>query len=353
MKPLLPVLSAALALHAHALTEPPPLQATSILHAVVDLTDGSRLVGMPLEKSMPVTLSYANPTVPFELVTRCEIMHAPETVTLLLQNGDHITGTPDVDAFPLETMLGKLSPKLSQIDRIEMSVRSTGALSEGNGDIEFCGFKWEGWRTRFEIQDKRLMSMPQARGGYNYGHNGNGRGAQISTNIGVKDWTDYRIEVDYCITGVDPAFNLHGLPPGFRGGGMMFHIVAASESWNAAPGTTSYQLGFGPDGTWTLDCMYDSYCKTEVGYGNNYNAGTRNLASGKGLQLDATKGNHFRIDVIGNRIAIWLDNQPLVDVLDEKMGEEVAGKKLTYGGVAFGWGWESMGWIENFSATRL
>lgn len=358
MKPhlLLNVLSVALAIDARALNDAPvpnAAEVSTILHAVVDLSDGSRLVGTPQEKSLPVTLSYANPTVPFQLVTRCEIKHSPDMITLFLQNGDHITGTPDVDAFPLDTMLGKLSPKFSQIDRIEMSVKSTGALSEGSGDITYCGFKWEGWRTRFEQQGKRLMTMPQARGGFNYGHNGNGRSAQVSTNIGAKDWTDYRIDVDYCMTGVDPAFNLHGLPLGYRSGSIMFHVVAASESWNGAPGTSTYHLGLGPDGVWTLGCIYDSYSKTDVGHGNPYTADSRTLASGKGLNLDPTKGNHIRIEVVGTRITAWVDNQLLADVRDEKMGEEIAGKKLTYGGVAFAWGWECMGWIENFSATRL
>ena len=31
----------------------------------------------------------------------------------------------------------------------------------------------------------------------------------------------------------------------------------------------------------------------------------------------------------------------------------VSGLMFLVVGVAFGWGWESMGWIENFSATRL
>lgn len=333
------------------LPQPPPK--TYILRAVVDLTDGSRIIGIPSEKSIPVALSYANPTVPLEVITRCEIKHSPDSATLFLQNGDRISGTLGVDTLPLDTILGRLSPRFPQIDRIEFSARSTGALAEGKGDITFGGVKWEAWRTRFEQQGKRLVSLPEAREGFNYGHSGNGRGAQVTTNIGENDWTDYRIDVDFCMTGINPAFNPHGLPPDYRSGSIMFHVAAASESWNTAPGTTCYSLNLNANGSWTLGCIYDSYCKSEIGFGNPYNAGTRTLASGKDLKFNTSAGNHFRIEVVGKRIAIWMDDQLITDLRDEKMSEVVAGKDLTFGGVGFGWGWESLGWIENFSATRL
>jgi hypothetical protein len=38
----------------------------------------------------------------------------------------------------------------------------------------------------------------------------------------------------------------------------------------------------------------------------SYNAGNRTPASGKGLKLDAAKGNRFLIEVIGNPIAVWV-----------------------------------------------
>lgn len=101
---------------------PQPPQDKPVLHAVVDLIDGSRIVGTPLEKSFAVTLSYANPTVPLEVIARCEIKHSPESATLFLQNGDHITGTLGIDSFPLDTIFGKISPKIVQIDRIAISL---------------------------------------------------------------------------------------------------------------------------------------------------------------------------------------------------------------------------------------
>ncbi len=43
----------------------------------------------------------------------------------------------------------------------------------------------------------------------------------------------------------------------------------------------------------------------------------------------------------------------LVGISDELMDEEVEGTTLDHGGVGVQWGWEGMGWIENFSTTRL
>ncbi len=340
-------------IHAGQTEQPAAPPSEKVVRAVVDLTDGSRLVGSPLKDSLPMVLSYVTPVVPCELIRVCEIQHQPERVTLLLHNGDRLSGLPGITDFPLTTILGKLTPQLSQIDRIEFSVTATGPLPEGSGEIAFDGFKWTAWRTKFEVRDDKLMSLPEARDGYNYGHGGNGRGAQISTGIGDPAWTDFRIETDLCMTGVDPAFNPHGLPASFRSVGIMFRVVAAQESWNQAPGTTAYSLSLSEDGSWSITAGYDSYCKTNCGYGSPFNAGTRTLAEGKGLKLDPTAGNRIRLEARGNHITVWLDGLQFADVRDEKMSEKIAGKTLAAGGIGFCWGFESMGWIRNFSATRL
>ncbi len=98
---------------------------------------------------------------------------------------------------------------------------------------------------------------------------------------------------------------------------------------------------------------YNAYCKTPVGYGNPSSDGSRTLAEGKGLKPDPTNGNKIRIEVCGTRIRIWVDGEKIADLRDDKMGECIGGQTLDHGGVAFTWGFESMGWIRNFSAKRL
>ncbi len=82
-------------------------------------------------------------------------------------------------------------------------------------------------------------------------------------------------------------------------------------------------------------------------------ARTRVLASGKGLKLDRVNGNTYRVELRGQRIQIWVDGEPVVDVTDDKMGVAVGGKTLDHGGFAVGWGWEAMGWIRRLSVTGL
>jgi hypothetical protein len=43
----------------------------------------------------------------------------------------------------------------------------------------------------------------------------------------------------------------------------------------------------------------------------------------------------------------------IADVRDEQMPDPIAGQTLDHGGVGFHWGFDSMGWIRNFSATPL
>ena len=330
-----------------------PQDQEQVIRATVDLTDGSRLIGTPLQDALPMVLPYVKPDVPCKLIRTCEVRHQPERITLLLHNGDRMSGTTEIKEFPMMTILGKLSPLFSQIDRMEFSVTTSGPLPAGSGDISFGNFKWTAWRTKFEVQGDKLVSLPVVRDGFNYGHGGNGRGAQITTGIGDPAWTDFRIETDLCLSGVNPGFNPYSLPANFRSACILFRIAATSESWNQPPGTTAYALNLGEDGSWSITAGYDSYCKTECGYGNPVNAGTRTLAEGKGLQLDATAGNRIRLEARGNHIAVWLDGRQFADVRDEKMNEKIAGKTLAAGGIGFLWGFESMGWIRNFSATRL
>ena len=346
-------LTATLAIRAAA-SEPSFSQGPErVIRATMDLTDGSRLIGIPLQSTLPLALSYMEPMVPCELIRTCEFSHNPDRITLHLHNGDRMSGSPRITHFPITTILGNLSPQLSQIDRIEFSATPTGLLPAGCGDISFANFKWTAWRTKFEVRGDKLVSLPVVRDGFNYGHGGHGRGAQITTGIGDPAWTDFRIETDLCLSGVNPAFNPYSLPANYRSASILFRIAAAAESWNQPPGTTAYSLNFGEDGSWSITAGYDSYCKTDCGYGNPYQFATHTLAEGKGLQLDPSTGNRIRLEVRGNHIAAWLDEHPIADVRDEKMSVKFAGKSLAAGGIGFLWGFESMGWIRNFSATRL
>lgn len=319
-------------------------------HLAVDLWDGPHVIGTPTIRTVPVETSYAKINIPLERILYIRMNEKHEAASLELQNGDRIKGIINLEPIDLETVFGKVSIGIELIRTL--GVVSGGALPAGEGSLSFSGLNWIPWRTQFEVQGDKLVSLPMVRPGFSYGHGGNGRGATVLTNIGNADWKDYSMELEYGMTGVDPVLNPHQLPLDSRSGSILFHVVDAKESWNEK-GSSSYSLNFSGDGSWSLSCAYNSYCKTACGFGDPTSDGNRTLAEGKGLQHDPQAGNKIRIDVCGTRIQIWVDGAQIADIRDEKMGVPIGGQTLDHGGIAFTWGFECMGWIRNFSAKRL
>ncbi len=348
------------------------------LRATLELTDGSRLVGKPLEKTLPFyteafgTREFSNMAACLDLlldkIRQFEICHKDKSVVIKFRNGDQLTGAiknnpmpqpgsepgdyaPD-STFPIQTILGNLKINFDQIDRITFSVPQEGELPPGDGLLKFGNVNWTPWRTMFEVQGDKLVTLPKARPGFNYGHWGNGRSPTLVTNIGNPDWKDYRVEFELGMTGVSPALNPHGLPADYRSCGISFHVTDSKESWNEK-GESSYGFGIAADGSWSLACNYNHYSPSATGWSQPLLDGARTLARGKGLKIDTEKGNKIRLDVIGTRIQIWVDDERIVDIGDEKMVATIGGQTLDHGGIAISWGWECMGWIRNFSAKQL
>ena len=327
------------------------LQTNEVLTVILELVDGSRVIGTPGVDTVAVQTSYAKMSVPLKQILTIKMGEDHETAAISLQNGDMLKGVIGLGPMQIDTVFGKVSVGIEHVREFRI-VPGGGVLPAGEGPLAFGGVNWMAWRTLFEVQGDTLVSMPKVRPGFSYGHGGNGRGPGIMTNIGDANWKDYSVEFDFCMKGVDPALNPHGLPLEFRGGAVMFHVADAKESWNEC-GWSGYSLGFSSDGTWSLGCTYNQYCRVPNGYRNPLNDGERKLAEGKGLTLNPKNGNRIRIEVCGTRIQIWVDNNKIVDLRDEKMIDPIGGKTLDHGGVGMGGGHDCMIWIRNFSARRL
>ena len=321
------------------------------LALTIALVDGSRICGVPGIKSVPVQTDYARMDIPLRLIGAIEVNEDHETASVVLHNGDTLKGALGLGRIELETVFGKVSVGIEHITNLRVT-QGGRALPAGEGPLSFGGVNWKPWRTMFEVRGDKLVTLPKARPGFNYGHGGNGRGAVLMTNIGSQDWKDYRIELEFGMSGVDPAFNPHSLPLSHRSGSIVFHVADAKESWNER-GSSRYAFSLGGDGNWGLGCAYSSHCQTARGYGSPTNDGSRSLAKGIGLKLDPKAGNKIRIDVRGKRIQVWVDGERIADVQDDKMAEPIGGQTLDHGGVGVGWVWECMGWIRNFSAEQL
>ena len=321
------------------------------LRLILELSDGSRIVGIPTMSSIPLQTPYAKLDVPLAQAAIITIAPDHEAASIDLQSGDRITGVLNLGMIQLETAFGMVSIGIEHIRECRVAVGG-GILPAGDGPLAFDGVNWTPLRTLFEVQGDKLVSLPKARPGFNYGHGGNGRGATLVSNVGSADWKDYSIEFEFCMRGVDPAFNPYGLPMDHRAGYIMFHLVDWKESWNES-GSSAYRLSLNSDGSWGLGCSYNQYCHVPSGYGNPQGDGTRRLMRGKGLKLDPDNGNKFRIDVRGTCIQIWVDGEKIADVRDEKMCDSIGGKTLDHGGIGFSTPWECMIWIRNVSAKRL
>lgn len=327
-------------------------EATVIVQASVELRDGSRLVGKPEIMSLPMDLEFSSSSIPLSALRQCEVHPQDGQVILSFQNGDRLTGRLKLEQFKIETSFGKVSPDLLQIKRMTFTTSRAGALPAGEGSLEFGGINWLPWKTLFEVQGDKVVSLPQARPGFNYGHGGSGRGPVLISNIGNQEWRDYRIEADYCVTGTDPNFNPYGVGSDYQGGAIFFHVADAKENWNQC-GNSLYAFRLAGDGTWDLVAVYNDYCATSSGWGNPHKDAERKLAAGSGLIQNRTNGNHYRIEVRGQRIQIWVDDKQFVDVVDDKMSETIGGQTLDHGGIGFVGGFDAMIWIKNFSATKL
>jgi len=220
------------------------------------------------------------------------------------------------------------------------------------GTIAFGGQHWLPWKTQFAVRGDKLVTLPKARPGFNYGHAGAGRGPCLLAGVGKPGWKDYRAEFDYCGTGPNPKFNPYGMPDDYHDGAILFHIADAKENWNQC-GSSMYMLHVNGDGSWLLRCIYNDYCAVPSGFGNPRRDAERELAKGDGLKIDRQNGNKYVIEILRKRIQIWVDGEKIVDVFDDKMDETIGGETLDHGGVGFTWGLDAMGWIRNFSLKQL
>jgi hypothetical protein len=335
------------------------------IRATVELTDGSRLIGTTADQPLSITLDYAHLDIPLARIRRWDAIiptnkpggekdraASDNKVTVQLTNGDRLTGTLNQSQLQLDTTVGPMTAKLQFIRSVSYSSWREGNMPPGNGDLAFGGLNWLTWRTDFAVEGDRVRSLPKARSGFQYGHEGHGRGAALMANIGDSDWRDYSIEASFCASGIDPTFNPYGLGGDWHDGCVLFHVADAKESQNERGGSF-YILGLHTDGSWELRAVYNTYCDQPLGWGSPRSDGERTLAHGAGLALDRQVGNRIRIDVLGNRIQIWFDDQSLADVVDDQMDKEIGGQRLDHGGIGFTGGFESMFWLKDVSVRAL
>ena len=95
-----------------------------ILRLTLDLADGSRIMGVPSIKSVPVQTPYAKMDIPLKQIVNIKVEDDHETASFELQNGDTLTGVLDLGAMELKTSFGSIRAPVHQLQVI--SVRPAG-----------------------------------------------------------------------------------------------------------------------------------------------------------------------------------------------------------------------------------
>ena len=333
------------------------------IRATVELTDGSRLIGTPAGVTLSLTLDYAHLEIPLERIRRWDTITpagkpvgekdrpaSTSTVAVQRTNGDRFTGTFDLPQLQLDTILGPITPNLKFVRSGSYAPWREGDMPPGDGDLAFCGLRWLTWRTEFAIEGDRLRSLPKARPGFQYGHEGHGEAARCSSqNLATRNCLTRQLDFRYCVTGVDPSFNPYGLGNDYRDEPC---DSVPHRRREGKPERSRQQLlhprsprrrvvGVGR-------AVYNQFCDQPIGWGNPRGDADRTLAHGTGLALDRQNGNRIRIDY-GNRIHVWVDDASLLDVLDNQMADQIGGQRLDHGGVGFVGGFDAMFWIKDVS----
>lgn len=117
-----------------AQTSAPPV-ASDTVRLAVELTDGSRLMGSPVNVSFPWKSGLGPLTLDWCRLRSAERAGNRDRFALSFRNDDHVAGTPEASAFTLRTLLGDLAIPLELTRRIGVQVTAS-----GGGPVAYWSF---------------------------------------------------------------------------------------------------------------------------------------------------------------------------------------------------------------------
>lgn len=120
--------------------EPATNQVEKPLRLELELTDGSRIIGTPTIKSVPIQTSYAKMEIPLKQIQTIKMGNDHEMVTVGLRNGDIVTGVITCGPVELATVFGKAVIGIAHIRKFDVMLgcgtgRKTHVLLE---DFDNC-----------------------------------------------------------------------------------------------------------------------------------------------------------------------------------------------------------------------
>jgi len=99
-----------------------------VLTVILELSDGSRIVGTPGIEAVPVQTAYAKMSLPLKQIRGVTMEADHETAAFELRNGDKIKGVITLGPIPLTTLFGKVTIPIEHIRALQVSL-SGGAFA--------------------------------------------------------------------------------------------------------------------------------------------------------------------------------------------------------------------------------
>ena len=112
-----------------------PADANETLRFTVELTDGSRILGSPLNDSFPLHTGLGPMTLKWQLVKSVESIGGGNEFLVIFRNDDRAKGTLEFNTFTLHTLLGDLTVPLA----LTRSIRVESLTSRG-GPVVYWSF---------------------------------------------------------------------------------------------------------------------------------------------------------------------------------------------------------------------
>ena len=206
---------------------------------------------------------------------------------------------------------------------------------------------WNLWRMQFGQDNNDLVTLPAYKVGFYYMLSG--RSAIALTHIGDTTWNNYTVEaaIENLPAG---GYNPGATSPCYRGSGIMFRVVNASENWNY-PENDFYTFfletrdcsGWSTKGNWVIQ-KDRGYWIPGHGWSDNNSGSSETLSSGNIASFTNDGINDIKITAVGNNFAVWVNGNLVKSFTDNQ-------NALNYGGVGATWGWDSMGKLHNITVT--
>lgn len=276
---------------------------------IVDIDDGSHVIGVPNIKTISVRTLYANIDIALEKVATIKFNDDHETASFELQNGDKLSGTVNLASIELETIFGKVKIGAEHITRATISLAGTLPATLNHGLI-----------LRYTFDTNEGTKVVDKSG---HGHDGRIRGVSGHNNDGSV--------LNGALHVANGAFHFDGVNDVILAGNLGYQPQGTFSFWIKADTVENWRNAFSTDYANGDRCLrFEEVASGEFAVGLGP-IGGRSYTN----NLQPDKWYHIAFAWTTNQFTGWLDGQ---QVFSEKHNDQLF---LNFNNVAIGNGYSS------------